>query len=140
MKNAESKAEMTPALRLLFCNKHSSFCILQAMTRATPQVDATPPKGLDQLDPLLQHRSRLGAMVLLSSADLSFSRLKTSLGETDGNLGAQLRKLEDAGYLSVKKEFVDRKPTSWYALTAVGMRALKGHLRAMEEVIRGAKV
>ena len=48
------------------------------MTRATTQVEATPPRGLDQLDPLLQHRSRLGAMVLLSSADLTFSRLKTS--------------------------------------------------------------
>jgi DNA-binding MarR family transcriptional regulator len=106
---------------------------------ATPP-DATPPRGLDQLDALLQHRSRLGAMVLLSSADLTFSRLKTSLGETDGNLGAQLRKLEDAGYVSVKKEFVDRKPTSWYALTPQGLRALKGHLKAMEELIRGAKV
>ena len=110
------------------------------MSRTTTAVDAAPPKGLDQLDPLLQHRSRLGAMVLLSGADFTFSRLKAQLGETDGNLGAQLRKLEDAGYVSVKKEFVDRKPTSWYALTPQGLRALKGHLKAMEEVIRGANV
>ena len=57
--------------------------------------------------------------VLLSTADaLSFSRLKTLLNETDGNLGAQLRKLEDAGYVNVKKEFENRKPVSWYSLSA----------------------
>jgi len=46
---------------------------------------------LDGLDDLLEHRSRLAACVLLSKADqLSFSRLKQVLDETDGNLGAQL--------------------------------------------------
>jgi DNA-binding MarR family transcriptional regulator len=109
------------------------------VSRSPAEVEVTtPPKGLDQLDPLLQHRSRLGAMVLLSSADLTFSRLKALLNETDGNLGAQMRKLEDAGYVSVKKEFADRKPVSWYALTSPGLRALKGHLKAMEDVVRGA--
>src|SRR5438093_3748893 len=92
--------------------------------------------NLDALDPLLQHRSRLGACVLLSTADaLSFSRLKTLLNETDGNLGAQLRKLEDAGYVKVKKEFENRKPVSWYALSASGRKALKAHLGAMETLI-----
>lgn len=109
------------------------------MSRSLTQSDVKPPNGLQQLDALLQHRSRLGAMVLLSGADLSFSRLKTLLGETDGNLGAQLRKLEDAGYVSVRKEFVDRKPVSWYALAPAGQRALKDHLGAMEELIKAAK-
>src|SRR5439155_18030838 len=88
--------------------------------------------SLEALDPLLQHRSRLGACVLLSTADaLSFSRLKVLLNETDGNLGAQLRKLEDAGYVTVKKEFVGRKPISWYALSAPGQAALRAHLAAL---------
>src|SRR5262245_50670466 len=95
--------------------------------------------SLDALNPLLQHRSRLGVCVLLSTADaLSFSRLKELLGETDGNLGAQLRKLEDAQYVAVKKEFVGRKPVSWYSLTPNGQSALKKHLGALESVIKGA--
>jgi len=106
----------------------------------TAKGDAPPANGLRRLDPLLQHHSRLGAMVLLSGADLSFTRLRTLLEETDGNLGAQLRKLEEAGYVSVKKEFVERKPLSWYALTREGQRALKAHLRAMEDVIKSAKL
>jgi DNA-binding MarR family transcriptional regulator len=97
--------------------------------------------GLAGLDPLLHHRSRLGAMVLLSTADaLSFSRLRELLEETDGNLGAQLRKLEDAGYLGVKKEFADRKPISWYAITDIGKTALKTHLGAMEMLIKAADI
>ena len=97
------------------------------------------PAALDQLDPLLQHRGRLGALVLLSGADaLSFSRLKSLLDETDGNLGAQLRKLEEAEYVSVKKEFVDRKPTTWYSLTDRGQRALRRHLKAIESLLRAS--
>ena len=97
--------------------------------------------SLEALDPLLQHRSRLGACVLLSTSDaLSFSRLKELLGETDGNLGAQLRKLEDAQYVAVKKEFIARKPVSWYSLTPAGQQALRAHLAAMEAVISGASV
>jgi DNA-binding MarR family transcriptional regulator len=97
--------------------------------------------GLDGLDALLQHRTRLGALVLLSTADtLNFARLRELLGETDGNLGAQLRKLEDAGYLGVRKEFANRKPVTWYALTDRGQSALKGHLKALESLIKAADV
>jgi DNA-binding PadR family transcriptional regulator len=79
--------------------------------------------------------------VLLSGVDaLSFSRLRELLDETDGNLGAQLRKLEEAGYLRVDKEFVNRKPVSWYQLSAAGRRALRTHLAAMDSLIRGARV
>jgi DNA-binding MarR family transcriptional regulator len=97
---------------------------------------AATMRGLNGLDALLQHRSRLGACVLLTGADaLSFSRLKELLKETDGNLGAQMRKLEDAGYVQVKKTFENRRPVSWYRLTPAGRKALKAHLDAMQQVI-----
>jgi DNA-binding PadR family transcriptional regulator len=70
---------------------------------------------------------------------LSFSRLKALLRETDGNLGAQLRKLEDAGYVSALKEFQDRRPVTWYALTAKGRRALAKHLAGLERLIFEAR-
>lgn len=109
------------------------------MARVDSTATGEPPDGLDRLDALLQHRSRLGAMVLLSRVDaMNFSRLKALLDETDGNLGAQLKKLEDAGYVGVKKEFADRKPVTWYALSDGGRKALKRHLAAMESLIREA--
>jgi DNA-binding MarR family transcriptional regulator len=109
------------------------------VARNSTDLAGIPANGLQRLDPLLQHRGRLGAMVLLSSADLTFTRLRELLDETDGNLGAQLRKLEDAGYVSIKKEFVERKPLSWYSLTREGQQALKAHLKAMEDVIKLAR-
>ncbi len=94
--------------------------------------------GLARLDPVLEHRMRLGACVLLSSSDaLSFSRLKELLGATDGNLGAQLRKLEEVNYVAVRKEFRNRKPVTWYSLTRAGRRALGSQLEALEKVISG---
>jgi DNA-binding MarR family transcriptional regulator len=100
-----------------------------------------PPPGLDALDALLQHRSRLGAMVLLSTAEaMTFTQLRDLLGETDGNLGAQLRKLEEAAYVRVDKAFVGRKPVSRYAIVPAGRAALGKHLAALEAVIRSAKV
>ena len=111
------------------------------MSRTPDLPPSQAPGALDRLDPLLQHRSRLGALVLLSSVDaMNFTRLKNLLGETDGNLGAQLRKLEEARYVDVRKEFADRKPVSWYSLTADGRKALKAHLKAMEAVIKSADV
>lgn len=79
---------------------------------------------------------RLAVAVLLTRWDrLSFSRLRELTGETDGSLGAHLRRMEDAGYLAVAKEFVDRKPVSWYALTPAGRVALSDHLAALDELI-----
>ncbi len=91
---------------------------------------------IDGFDRLLEHRLRLAICVLLSRNDaMSFSRFKELFGETDGNLGAQLRTLEDAGYIGVRKEFRDRKPVSWYSLRPKGRKALLEHVEALGELI-----
>jgi len=104
-----------------------------------PKPDAVPAGPwdvLEGLDPVLQHRSRVAAAALLARhGQLSFSRLKRLLGETDGNLGAQLRRLEEAGYVTVRKEFQDRKPVTWYRLAAKGRRALAAHLEALGRLV-----
>lgn len=104
------------------------------MTRRDPEGSGPEEvlEGLDAIDRLLEHRVRLAIAVLLSRYDrLSFSRLKELTGETDGSLGAHLRRLEDEGYVTVRKEFVDRKPVSWYRLAPAGRKALGAHLDAL---------
>ena len=92
--------------------------------------------GLEGFDRLLEHRVRLGILVLASNADaLSFSRLKQLLNETDGSLGTHLRKLEDSGYLAVRKEFRNRRPVTWYSLTSAGNKALKVHTQSLSRLI-----
>ena len=92
--------------------------------------------ALDRLDPALEHRVRLAIAVLLARhGEISFAAFKQQLQLTDGNLGAQLRRLEDEGYLALRRDFVERKPVTWYALTAAGRKALQKHLRALQAVI-----
>jgi DNA-binding PadR family transcriptional regulator len=82
---------------------------------------------------------RVTVAVLLSRHDqLSFSRLKDLLSETDGSLGAHLRRLEDAGYLTAREEFQDRRPVTWYRLAAKGRRALAAHLDWLGRLIKYA--
>lgn len=88
---------------------------------------------------LLEHRSRLGVCLLLSQTEaMNFTRLRELLGETDGNLGAHLRKLEEAGYVEVRKEFAERKPVTWYEITSAGEKALRSHLGALEALLSSA--
>ncbi|MDX1517797.1 MAG: transcriptional regulator [Woeseiaceae bacterium] len=102
-------------------------------------LDAAAIAGsMAELDKLLEHRLRLALCVLLARFDsLSFSKLKALTKETDGNLGANLRRLEDARYLNVRKTHVDRKPVTWYSLSARGKRALSAHVDALSGLIGG---
>lgn len=93
-------------------------------------------EALGGLDPVLEHRTRLAIGVLLARhGEISFSRFKQQLELTDGNLGAQLRRLEDEKYIALRRDFVERKPVTWYSLTREGRQALKRHLGALQAVI-----
>lgn len=99
-----------------------------------PEVPALDE--LDLLNGVLEHRVRLAACVLLSKHDaMSFTGLKHVLGETDGSLGAHLRKLEESGYLAVEKTYRDRRPVTWYRLSESGRASLKRHLSVLTRLI-----
>lgn len=93
-------------------------------------------KAFDGLDPVFEHRARLAIGVLLARhGEISFARFKQQLELTDGNLGAQLRKLEDAGCIDLRRNFVERKPVTWYRLTTAGRKALDRHLHALRKLL-----
>lgn len=99
-------------------------------------MNERPP--LDGLDPVLEHRVRLAVCTLLArTEEISFSRFKELLRQTDGNLGAQLRRLEDAGYVDLRREFTGRRPVTWYRLTRQGGKALKEHIACLHDIING---
>ena len=55
-------------------------------------------------------RVRLGIISALAvNEELSFVVLRELLGVTDGNLSVHARKLEDAGYVVIQKQFEGRK-------------------------------
>lgn len=100
------------------------------------ELDESLNQHYQQINKLLEHRTRFAICALLQRHDqIAFSRFKQLLKETDGNLGAQLRKLEGAGYITVSKEFLDRRPISWYAITDSGKNALEQHLKGLQAML-----
>ena len=69
--------------------------------------------------------------------ELDFVYLRKLLDLTDGNLGAHLTKLEEAGYVKVKKTFVARKPRTFIIATGKGRDAFEEHIGALRQIIGG---
>lgn len=92
-------------------------------------------RGFDQM---LMSQVRLGIIsVLVARKTATFTDLKTLLSLTQGNLTIHLQKLEESGYVSVKKEFVKRKPRTTCAITARGRRAFNDHLQLLQAIAAG---
>jgi DNA-binding PadR family transcriptional regulator len=93
---------------------------------------------LPELNPVVHGKLRLAVLSLLATADeAEFTWLRAKTGSTDGNLGAQLMKLEEAGYVSVEKKFVQRKPQTLYRMTEAGRQALTEYVQALRQLLGG---
>jgi len=91
---------------------------------------------LPELDPVVHGRLRLALLSLLSGVEeAEFTWLRARTQATDGNLGAQLLKLEQAGYVAVEKKFVLRKPQTLYRITESGRQALTNYIRALRKLL-----
>jgi DNA-binding HxlR family transcriptional regulator len=94
---------------------------------------------LPELNPVIHGKLRLALLSLLSGVDeVEFTWLRARTGSTDGNLGAQLMKLEEAGYVTVEKRFVQRKPQTRYRMTEEGRTALTEYVQALKQLLGGA--
>ncbi len=93
------------------------------------------------LDPLIHVPTRLkivATLAALSDGDaLSFTRLQDMLGLTPGNLIIQLRKLEEAGYISSAKTRNGSTQRTTVALTSQGRAALGAYIQALRELLGG---
>ena len=74
--------------------------------------------------------------VLSVNDSVSFVRLKELLGLSDGNLASHIRELEEAEYLTTRKQFIGRKPHTSFSITEKGRTAFKEHLAALEALIK----
>jgi DNA-binding PadR family transcriptional regulator len=91
---------------------------------------------LPELNPVIHGKLRLALLSLLAGAEQAeFTWLRAKTGSTDGNLGAQLLKLEEAGYVSAEKKFVMRKPQTVYRITEKGREALTEYVQALKQLL-----
>lgn len=94
------------------------------------------PDKFAPLDPVIHSQVRLAALSILASArHADFNYLKKATETTDGNLSTHLAKLEEVGYITVKKSFQGKKPLTTCAITERGRSALGRYVRALESYI-----
>ena len=93
-----------------------------------------------ELNEIIHQPVRLRIMATLvtleQNDEVDFIYLRDLLDVTDGNLGAHLRKLEEAGYITINKTFVERKPHTYVSATAEGRRVFQEHVAALESILK----
>jgi DNA-binding MarR family transcriptional regulator len=93
-----------------------------------------------ELNEIIHQPVRLRIMAVLvtleANNEVEFTYLRNLLEATDGNLGAHLRKLEEAGYIVLNKTFVERKPRTFIAATSLGRKVFQEHVEALETILK----
>lgn len=96
-----------------------------------------------ELDPVIHQPTRLRIMAALVSLDTDekadFAFLRDLLGLTDGNLSIHLQKLEEAGYVTVEKTFIGRRPKTWISVTPTGQAMFAAYISELEKIVTQAR-
>ena len=76
-------------------------------------------------------------LYVVESADFLF--LQNQLQMTPGNLSSHLSKLEEAGYVEIVKEFIERKPHTALTLTKKGRDAFNEYRKNIKKVLEDTR-
>jgi DNA-binding MarR family transcriptional regulator len=92
-----------------------------------------------ELDPVIHAQARLRITSALATlgrdGKITFPRLQELLGMTAGNLSTHLRRLEDAGYVTVEKTHERRTPVTYVALSKTGRRAFEDYTESLRTML-----
>ena len=92
--------------------------------------------GSNEIDRIVHEPARYLIMAHLYIVDSSdFLFLKNQTGLTQGNLSSHLSKLETAGYVEIKKEFIGKRPHTMLSLTQQGRQALETYRTDMQNML-----
>jgi len=90
---------------------------------------------IEEIDKVIHEPARMKIMANLyfvESMDAIFLLRQTNL--TWGNLATHTKKLEAAGYIEVKKEFIKRKPHTMFILTKKGRYSFEVYTKKMKHL------
>lgn len=99
------------------------------------------PTKIFALSKIFHERARLGIMTFLvaQKTGADFNEMLRALKLTKGNFAIHISKLEEAGYVEVIKEIVDRSPRTLYKATTLGIRDFSAYLALLEDIISNAR-
>jgi hypothetical protein len=67
---------------------------------------------------------------------VDFNTMKELLKLTDGNLASHMSALEKLDFVLVNKQFIGKKPNTYFEATKLGKAAFKIHLDALEKLLK----
>jgi len=88
------------------------------------------------LDPILHSQLRLAIMsLLIAEGTVDFGRIKEATEATAGNISVQLKKLQEANYVTVEKTFKNNYPNTKVRLTSKGLEAFEAYVEALKRYL-----
>jgi len=92
------------------------------------------------LDPILHSQLRLSIVSsLISLKEADFNHIKEITQATSGNISIQIKKLQDAGYIKVKKSFKNNYPNTTLLITDKGIEAFETYVDNLKKYINPGK-
>ncbi|MHA2224004.1 MAG: transcriptional regulator [Candidatus Hodarchaeales archaeon] len=98
---------------------------------------------IDEIDRTLHDPSRLKIIAYLYSlAETDFTYLKNQTGFTWGRLASHLDKLQEVGYVELKKELIRKRrsskktPRTYISLTIEGRKAFDKYRESMKQLFQ----
>jgi DNA-binding MarR family transcriptional regulator len=92
--------------------------------------------SIQEIDRTVHEPARLlilSMLYVIDSADFVF--LHNQSGLTRGNFSTHITRLEEANYIHVKKEFIDRRPATTYSISLEGRLALETYREQMKKIL-----
>jgi len=94
------------------------------------------PQEISDLDRVVHSPTRLKILlVLMTVEEADFTFITRAADLTRGNLSANLQKLEETGYISIEKKFIERVPKTIASITDKGKKALEEYSKVLGPIL-----
>jgi DNA-binding MarR family transcriptional regulator len=91
---------------------------------------------LPELNPLIHAPVRLQICAILFAADeAEFALVREETGVSESVLSKQVKLLDEAGYVTIRKAILASRQRTWLALTETGRKAFASHMRALTGLV-----
>jgi len=94
---------------------------------------------INSIPDIFQSKLRIAVISSLLTGEKTFRELKDITGATDGNLSVQISKMENEGYVTVRKDFFNNKPRTRYNLTGKGRKEFTDYVNTLENILKQYK-
>jgi len=89
-----------------------------------------------QLDPIVHQPARLSIMAALAvTCEIEFSVMRDTVAISDSLLSRYISILEKAGYINIRKTFVNKRPKTWLSLTTGGRKAFNDYVQVLQNIV-----